>query len=128
MGDEEAVQFRALNFIAGPLSVRAVPEPECLHPVWGDFKRACKDSGLYPALLKATYICNFGFGPYLSGTGQVELKTAGEKLLARCSDAFLSELVELIAWDRGLERVRVPHFGSRLLVPVQYGLKRLGLP
>ena len=77
-GDEESVQFRALNFVVGVLQCRAMAEPESLHSTWNDYKRAVSAAGLQHVNIKATYICNYGHGPFLTGRGAVELASAAE--------------------------------------------------
>ena len=101
VADEEAVQFRALNFVLGVLQVRGIAEPECLHPLWGDFRRAVKDSGLSSYVFKGTYVSNFQHGPYLSGASRVSIKMAAEFLMQQASDDYLFELASEIAFDRG---------------------------
>ena len=100
VADEEAVQFRALNFLLGVLQVRGVAEPECLHPLWGDFRRAVKDSGLSSFVFKGTYVSNFQHGPYLSGASRVTIKMAAEFLMEHASDDYLFDLASEIAFDR----------------------------
>ena len=100
IGDEESVQFRGLNFICGVLSARAVPEPECCHPAWNDWKRAAKAASLYGAVLKTTYVSNFGHGPYVSGTSRIEIQAAAEALLNESGADFFQDLADDVAWDR----------------------------
>ena len=64
VADEEAVQFRALNLLFGPLNVRGFPEPEAAHAMWGDFLRAVTAAGLNGAAMKASIICNHAHGPF----------------------------------------------------------------
>ena len=117
LGDEESVQFRALNFLAGPLQVRCVPEPECCHPCWNDFKRATKSAGLYATMVKATYLANFGAGPYNSGVGDIDLKVAASALMrdisedAVAADEFWQAVLPEIAFDRSSYRVELDGFG-----------------
>ena len=80
------MQFRSLNFLAGPLQVRCVPEPECCHPCWNDFKRATKSAGLYATMVKATYRADLGAGPYNSGVGDIDLKVAASALMRDISE------------------------------------------
>ena len=104
IGDEESVQFRGLNFICGVLCARAVPEPECCHPAWNDWRRAVKSANLYGSVLKVTYLSTFAHGPYLSGGSRVEIGFAAEALLDEKSSTdladFLASLADEVAWDR----------------------------
>ena len=101
VSDEENVQTRALNFIIGVLHCRGAVEPECLHPTWGDFKRAVAATrNLQAVSLKATYLANYGAGPFLTGRGRVDLATAAASLMEQCSDEQLREWAEHVQFDR----------------------------
>ena len=101
VSDEEAVQTRACNFIIGVLHCRGSVEPESLHPTWGDLKRAVAAAGnMQSVLLKATFLANFGSGPFLTGRGRVDIATAAENLMQQCSDEQLEEWAEHVQFDR----------------------------
>ena len=104
VADEEAVQFRTLNLMYGPLKIRGFPQPESCHPKWGDFGRAVESSSLNGALMKGTVLCSYGHGHYESGTGFVSIKAAAEDLMEVCSDNFLQDASERLSFDRGIEQ------------------------
>jgi hypothetical protein len=104
--DEEAVQFRALNLLFGPLGVRGCPQPECSHPQWNDYCRAVESSGLNGTSMKCTIVANYGAGPYLEGKNLTTMRQGSEDLMSKVSGKWLEEASESIAFDRGLPHCR----------------------
>jgi hypothetical protein len=102
VADEEAVGFRALNLLFGPLGVRGFPQPESAHPKWGDFGRALESSGLNGSAMKCTIIANWGTGPFQSGKNHVTMTEAAENLMRLVSDEWLSACSDRVAFDQGV--------------------------
>ena len=100
VSDEEAVQVRAMNLLAG-LNLRVLPSPESAHAQWGDFLRALDSSKLKLPCLKLTLITNYGRGPWNSGRFKFNAKKAAENLMATCSDDYLDSLAERVSFDLG---------------------------
>ena len=100
--DEEAVQHKALHFLFGVLKLRGVPEAECCHPLWGDYKRALDSSTMLGIALKATFLTNMLHGPFLSGAGFEDFKACAHDLMEKCSDTYLAECSDDICFDLGL--------------------------
>ena len=94
VSDEEAVQVRAMNLLAG-LNLRVLPSPESAHAQWGDFLRALDSSKLKLPCLKLTLITNYG------SRFKFNAKKAAENLMATCSDDYLDSLAERVSFDLG---------------------------
>lgn len=90
--DEEKCQFRALNLIYGVLGIRGLPQADYSHRAWNDCSLALSRSGIKPAVLKGTMLCNYYSGPYKSGKFGFDLQSVARKLLLTCSDEYLAEL------------------------------------
>ncbi len=87
----------------GPCGVRGFPEPESSHPKWGDFSRALESSGLNGSAMKGSIVCNYGSGPFMSGSNQCTIKQAAQSLMDSVGPEFLDRLSDQVAFDRGLK-------------------------
>ena len=56
-------QFRALNLVYGVLDIRGLPQADYSQRAWNDCSLALARSGLKPAALKGTMMCNYYRGP-----------------------------------------------------------------
>ena len=99
--DEESVQHRASNLMAGPLFLRCFAMPESSHPQWNDCNRALQSSGLKSAVLRGTVLANHFRGPFRSGRYQYELEEAAYAYLRHVSDEDLASFSEEFAFDVG---------------------------
>jgi hypothetical protein len=78
--------------------------PEACHPMWGDFRRALRLSGLQEAMLKGSAAVNFLHGPFLSGRKGEAITEAMAHLQDTANTDYFHERQENIAFDKG-----VPH-------------------
>ena len=99
VADEEARQWRAFNLLGSVLRLRCLPTADLCHPLWNDWKRSL--GALNGTLLKCSTVCNWGHGPFQSGSRFTSLKFAGEKLVRMITPQHLDALTERVAFDRG---------------------------
>ncbi|CAE7760134.1 unnamed protein product [Symbiodinium sp. CCMP2456] len=102
VADEEAMGFRCLNLLFGPMWLRGCPLPEYCHPVWGDVSRALNSSKLRGSVMKGTLLTNFYKGPFQSRTNTFHLKEAAKLFAQTASEDELDLLSPGYAFDMGL--------------------------
>ena len=103
MADEESRQWRSFNLLWSVLRIRGCAVAEGCHPLWNDFRRACKEAKLAGVLLKCTSVINYGHGPWTSGKRRVTLKQAAKSLMNVADDSYMTSLTERVLFDRGWE-------------------------
>jgi hypothetical protein len=83
--------------------------PEACHPMWGDFRRALRLSGLQEAMLKGSAVVNFLHGPFLSGAKGEAITEAMEHVHDTAGADYFDDRRESIAFDKG-----VPHDSNQV--------------
>jgi hypothetical protein len=103
--DEECSQAKGLNYLwdCDIVGLNGCTDPEGAHPRWRAVNRSMDRAKLRGAVMKATTICNWKRGPFLSGQNEVDSKEALRYKLRDSPPEWFESNNELVAGDKNAE-------------------------